>query len=217
MNGKKCIKTMLLLICTCLLLSGLFGFWLRRGHLVSEVQNYVKEKYHLTPTDIRISFSIDGMDNAFVTTKELPFAFEVYISRESKEVWHDLYVESLVEHWLEEFISGKLVSLVDKNDIRVVLENRFSESNSKLTVEKITVNPNIVLENPDITYFCSVDGIEMGSERSFQIFNQITKYFNPTSIYFNYVDTGNKENSVCIKKIDFSKIQNKEDLLYLTK
>ena len=217
MNGKKWIKIILLLICVCLLFSGLVGFLLRKSYLISVVQNYVEEKYHLTPTDIKISFSIDGMDNAVVLTEELPFAFRVYINREKKEVWHDLYLEALIEHLLEEYIGEKLDSLIDKKDIRVVLEDRFSESNSDLTIDKINVNPNIVLENTNITYFCSVDDVEMGSEKSFQIFNRITEYFNPTSIYFNYVDTDNKENSVCIKNIDFSKVHNNEDLLYLAK
>jgi len=195
----------------------LFGFPGERVKLSKEVKRYVEENYRLTPTDIQISFSIDGMDGASVTTKEWPFTFDVFIHRDKKKAWSDLYLESLTEYYLRGFVAEKLSSLIDADDIRVVLETRFSKNNSTITVKEINDNPLILLDNPNISYFCSIDDVKIGTERSYLIFNQIIRFFNPTSIYFRYFENDGKEKSVCIREEDFNKIKNKEDMMSVIK
>lgn len=211
------IKTWLILILPILMFSlliygRLFGFPNERRNLSVKVKEYVETKYGLTPTSIQISFSIDGMDSALVSTNELPFSFEVYISRENKNVKHDLYLEALTKHYLENLIGDKVIDLIDVNNIRVVLETRFSK-NSNLTIEELNSNPNIVLNNPNILYFCSVDDASIDLERSYMVFSRITQFFNPTSIYIYNVEMDSKKMSIYIKKNDFDRVQKKEDLI----
>lgn len=209
---KKWLMLILPILMLSLLIYGwLFGFPNERHNLSIKVKEYVETKYGLTPTSIQISFSIDGMDSALISTNELPFTFQVYVSRKKKNVWHDLYLEALTEHYLENFVGDKLIDL-DVNNIRVVLENRFSK-NSNLTIEKLNSNPNIVLNDSNISYFCSVDDANIDLERSYMIFSQITQFFDPTSIYINHVEMDSKEKSIHIKKNDFNKVQKKEDLI----
>ena len=213
MKMKKWLMLILLILMFSLLIYGwLFGFPNERHNLSIKVKEYVETKYGLTPTSIQISFSIDGMDSALVSTNELPFTFQVYISRKKKNVWHDLYLEALTEHHLENLVGDKLIDLIDVNNIRVVLENRFSK-NSNLTIEKLNSNPNTVLNNPNISYFCSVDDAKIDLERSYMIFSQITQFFNPTCIYINHVEMDSQKISIYIKKNDFNKVQKKEDLM----
>lgn len=213
MKMKKWLMLILPILMFSLLIYGwLFGFPYERHNLSVKVKEYVETKYGLTPTSIKISFSIDGMDSALVSTNELPFTFEVYISRKKKNVWHDLYLEALTKHYLENLIGDKLNDLIDVNNIRVVLENRFSK-NSNLTIEKLNSNPNMVLNNPNISYFCSVDDANIDLERSYMIFSQITQFFNPTCIYIYNVEMDSKKMSIYIKKNDFNKVQKKEDLI----
>lgn len=218
MNAPKwIIPILLILLFSFILWNWLFGFPYEKNNLISEVRRYVETKYELTPTNIQISFSIDGMDSAWVSTEEMPFSFQVHISRKRKKVLGDLFLESLSEFYLEELISKELVSFVDVDDIRVVLENRFSKSDPELTFEEINANPNIILSSPDISYYCSVYGVKIGSENSLLIFNQITEFFNPTRIYFHYDDADGKEKSVCIKANDYNKIHKKEDFVSVIK
>jgi len=199
---------------TFLLCGWLIGFPWERQKGIAEVKKYVEETYHLTTTDISLSFSIDGMNTAIISTKELPFKFQVYINREDKKVWGDLYLEALVEFNLERFIMEKIVTLENDVKVRVSLENRFSRTFPELTVEDVNSNPNVILEVPQISYFCSIDGVEPGTEESFYVFKQITKYFNPTSIYFKYLNNRNNiENTVYIRNSDFDRIISAEDLL----
>lgn len=210
---KKWLILILPILMFSLLVYGwLFGFPNERHNLSIKVKEYVETKYGLTPTNIKISFSIDGMDSALISTNEPPFTFQVYISRKKKNVWHDLYLEALTEHHLENLVSDKLIGLVDVNNIRVVLENRFSK-NSNLTIEKLNSNPNIVLNNPNISYICAVDDANIDLERSYMIFSQITQFFNPTCVYINHVEMDGKKMSIYIKKNDFNKVQKKEDLI----
>lgn len=206
----------LIVMFSLLIYGRLVGFPNERHNLSIIVKEYVETKYGLTPTSIQISFSIDGMDSALVSTNELPFTFTVYISRKNKNVRHDLYLEALTKHHLENLIGDKLIDLIDVNNIRVVLETRFSK-NSNLTIEKLNSNPNIVLNNPNISYFCSVDDANIDLERSYMIFSRITQFFNPTCIYIHHVETDSKKISIYIKKNDFNKVQKKEDLIKFIK
>ena len=206
----------LILMFSLLIYGRLVGFPNERHNLSIIVKEYVETKYGLTPTSIQISFSIDGMDSALVSANELPFTFTVYISRKNKNVRHDLYLEALTKHHLESLIGDKLLDLIDVNNIRVVLETRFSK-NSNLTIEKLNSNPNIVLNNPNILYFCSVDDANIDLERSYMIFSQITQFFNPTCIYIYNVEMDSKKMSIYIKKNDFNKVQKKEDLIKFIK
>lgn len=221
MNFRKwIIPIFLLLLVSFLICIWLFSSLNENYNVVTEikreVKNYVETKYRLTPSNIQFSFSIDGVDCAWVSTKEMPFEFQVYINRDNQKVTHDLYLESLSAYLLEKLVREKLNSFVDVNNIRVVLETRFSE-NSGMTVEKINDNPNILLSNPDISYFCSVDGVEIDSEECYLIFDQITQVLNPTCINFSFVEASGEEKYVSIKKNDFSSIQNKENLQALLK
>lgn len=217
MKIKKWLILILPILMFSLLIYGrLFGFPNERRNLLVKVKEYVETKYGLTPTSIQISFSIDGMDSALVSTNELPFNFEVYISRENKNVKHDLYLEALTKHYLENLIGDKVIDLIDVNNIRVVLETRFSK-NSNLTIEELNSNPNIVLNNPDILYFCSVDDASIDLERSYMVFSRITQFFNPTSIYIYNVEMDSKKMSIYIKKNDFDRVQKKEDLIKFIK
>lgn len=210
---KKMSMFILLILMFFLLIYGcLFGFPNEKHILSIKVKDYVETKYGLTPTNTQISFSIDGLDSALVETNELPFSIQVYINRKKKHVWHDLYLEALTEHYLKNLVGDKLIDLIDVSNIRVVLENRFSK-NSNLTIEKLNSNPNIVLNNPDISYFCSVDDVKIDIERSYLIFRQITQFFSPTCIYINNVEMDGKKMLIYIKKNDFNKIQRKEDLM----
>lgn len=210
---KKWIILVLPILMFSLLIYGrLVGFPIERHNLSVKVKEYAETKYGLTPTSIQISFSIDGMDSALVSTNELPFTFKVLINRKEKNVWGDLYLEALTKHHLEILIGDKLIDLIDVNNIRVVLESRFSK-NSNLTIEKLNSNPNIVLNDPNILYFCSVDDANIDLEKSYMIFSRITQFFNPTCIYIHNVEMNGEKMSIYIRKNDFNKVQKKEDLM----
>ena len=213
MKKRWIIILLFVLLLIVFLYGWLFGFPWERQKGIAEVKKYVEETYHLTTTDISLSFSPDGMNTAFVSTKELPFNFQVYISRNDRKVWGDLYLEKLVEHNIERKIVEKVGNLVDENNIKVVLENRFSRTNPELDIEDINLNPDIVFKLPQIVYFCSINDIQTDYERSFSIFKEITKNFNPTRIYFHYNEKDNEKFTICIKKEDFIKINNSQDLL----
>lgn len=211
------IKKWLMLILPILILFFFIYGWLdgfpnEKRNLSIKVKEYVETEYGLTPTSIRISFSIDGMDIATVSTNEPPFTFDVLINREEKNVWSDLYIDALVDYHLEKFIGDKLINLIDANNIRVVLTSRFAK-HSDLTVEELNSDPSIVLNNPKISYFCSVDAINMDLERIYMIFSQITQFFNPVSIYIHDVEMDGKEMLIRINEDNFNKVQKKEDLI----
>ena len=172
------VMTLTLLVFTFLFWGWLFGFPWEKIQGIIEVKKYVKEKYDLTITDVKISFSIKGMDSALVSVEELPFSFQVNILRDTKQVWGDFYLDSLIKFKLEEFIRDKVDLLGDDAKCRVVLENRFTDKYQHFTVEDVNDNPNILLESPEITYFCSIDGIRVGTQRSFLIFKEVTENFS---------------------------------------
>ena len=176
--------------------------------LADVVENYLQTEYGLTPENIDVYFSIDGMCGAWVEVEEKPFHFEVNINRNSKMVRGDQYLESLVEYYLEEHIREKTNSLIDGDNIMVILSERFSKDSTES-------DPSIVLSIP-LSYYCSVDGVEVGTETSFLVLQQITTYFSPTMIFYDYVDTDGKERTVCIDKQNFSKIYNCENLKELS-
>lgn len=71
---KKRIGFAALVLAILFVVSGwLFGFPNEKAKLRAEVQKYVETRYDLTPTDIQVSFSIDGMDVARVYDKGISF------------------------------------------------------------------------------------------------------------------------------------------------
>ena len=202
------IVAIVLSLLTVLFIGSISGFPWERREASKAIKEYVKTEYNLTVTDVDVGFSVDGMNYCRVFTEEHDFSFEVMIRRNSYTIWGDWYLNRLVEHTLESFMERK-INLTDKlEDVRVVLENKFSKD-YPLTVNDVYSNPEIVLELSEITYFCSIDAESLVSERTYTIFKAVVESFNPTSIYFHFQD----KSSICINSDNYSKILNAKDLI----
>lgn len=201
---KKYVIILIITFVVFFILLGLFvGFSWERGQGIKEVKKYVEEKYNLTPKEISISFSIKGMDGAMVWTEEYPFGFDVYVNRDSKKVWGDLFLESFVEYNLEDQINKEVEILSDTPKVNVILETRFSKDEREVSLEKITENPDSILNNPQISYSCYINGLDPKTKKAFQIFKIITDNFNPTSIRFYYIAEDKKEKNILFDKNDY--------------
>ncbi len=195
---KKRIGFAALVLAILFVVSGwLFGFPNEKAKLRAEVQKYVETRYDLTPTDIQVSFSIDGMDVARVMTKEYPFGFDVSVSREEKKAVHDLYLEALAEYCMEKRISDKIGAVPSGTYIHIRLETRFSKTNPQITPEEIQAEPDGLFNNPAIRYYCSVSGKETDLQKYYPIFSKITEVSEPSCVY---IDIEKNAQSVCIKK-----------------
>lgn len=214
---KIIVPISFILILSFVIYGRLFGFPSEKKIISGEVDRYVRTEYGLTPTNIEVSFSIDGMNSAFVSVKEYPFSIRVYVNRETKKCWGDLYLESLVEYRLEMLVYEKVSSFVDPNNIIIGLERRFTKGKTKLNADEINANPNILLNNPEVVYYCMITRIEKDFEKSYKIFNQITKFFTPTSIDFHYAESKGEKVHLTVKRRDFDKIHNKNDFIFIAK
>ena len=188
---KIIVPISFILILSFVIYGRLFGFPSEKKIISGEVDRYIRTEYGLTPTNIEVSFSIDGMDSAFVSVKEYPFSIQVYVNRETKKCWGDLYLESLVEYRLEMLVYEKVSSFVDPNNIIIGLERRFTKGKTKLNADEINANH--------------------------KIFNQITKFFTPTSIDFHYAESKGEKVHLTVKRRDFDKIHNKNDFIFIAK
>lgn len=216
--AKKLVAMMMgALILFYFVFGWLVGFPNEKKRLRAEVSKYIEINYGLTPTDIDVSFSLDGMDSARVLTKEFPFRFDVSVNRKNKTISNDLYLESLTEYCLEKQIEKKKGSSSNDIDIRVELETRFSKTSPKVTPEEIQAEPNRLLNDSTIRYYCAMSGKEMDFQKYYSVFSQVTSFFAPTCIYIYYLNTEGKEKSICIKKEDFPKIHNAEDIASFAK
>ena len=81
---KIIVPISFILILSFVIYGRLFGFPSEKKIISGEVDRYIRTEYGLTPTNIEVSFSIDGMNSAFVSVKEYPFSIRVYVNRETK-------------------------------------------------------------------------------------------------------------------------------------
>ena len=213
------IITIILIVLIILLVRFVMNIQEERQKAMENAKKYVITNYGLKVLNVQVYFSIDGLCHADVSTEELPFKITVFIDRKDLNAYNDLYLNSLVEYKLEQLIREKLQYLMDGLDIMVVSESRFTRNDQPFTIEDINNNPNIIFDHPEITYFCSIDGMKSNDERIFSIFKQITEHFNPTGIYFHYVDIDDKNNGnmVYISEADFKNINDVSDLLPVAK
>lgn len=174
------------------------GFPWEKISAAHAVKNYVVETYGFTPTKVKTEFLFDVEGRAEVATKELPFEFDVYVSRRSY-VDGDDYLNSLVEYH-----AGKIL----QEDVKELLvESRTAyahtvgilteKNNSGFTADAVNENPNIVFEGNKIKYNFGIN-FEKGDgrDKTDTVCEAISKKYSPDCIYVVYYDENGNERTM---------------------
>ncbi len=184
LHSWRLMLSTLVVIILIIFLGMMVGFPWERTKMADVVKQYVEEEYGLSVTDVKVWMSIDGMNSVRVSTKELPFNFDVFITRDDMRIFGDLYLEEFVECSIEEIIKDRIDGLPDGYKINVVLENRFSKQHPEITIEDIAADPDSVFNTPVVQFHCLIYADEVNHEKCYSISKKITEQFNPTCINF---------------------------------
>jgi len=192
-------------------------------------RKYVIETYGLTPIKTRAHFFAGGANGVYVTTEELPFDFDVAISRNNlKPLDNDNYLECLVEYKLSQAIAEDMQFLLDEN-CTVQVRSFISltrRSPKGLSIDMVNENPKEVFEKLSGDYYVAFyhrnvlkNGFDLDTldyENEYKIIKTLLKKWDPSSVYISYT-AGEKEGGgvlaeASVDKDDFDEINSYEDL-----
>ncbi len=189
------IIAIVLIVLVNLLIGLMAGYPWEKIFTAHAVKEYVIETYGFTPTKVRVWFLFDTQGSAEVTTKELPFTFDVSVRRKGY-VGSDNYLNSLVEYHAGKIIQEKIKALLGepRRVCAYTVGNLTRKNNKGFTAEAVNENPDIVFAENKLRYEFRIY-FEKGDGRDKidMVCEAILKTYSPDRILITYYDENGDE------------------------
>ncbi len=189
------IIAIILVVLSDVFMGFMTGFPWEKISAAHAVKDYVIETYGLTPNKVKTWFLFDVEGYAEVTTKELPFKFDVYVSRKSL-IDGDNYLNSLVEYHAEQIVKNEVKALLGepRRVYADTVNSLTSKSPKGFTAEAVNENPEIVFVDNKLSYEFRIY-FEKGDKRETidMVCEAILKKYSPDRILVTYYDEDGKE------------------------